>query len=156
MRQKLEQLKIIRTLRSKERRKELQEAQQELARISERFQEKRSEAMATYDAINQAKAPLQGAGGALTRAGIERAKGLADAYTAHYRELNQELTRIRADHGKQKGVVDQKQQALRAAEKAVEQLDHVDEYLAEKEAKEAELQEELQAEVPPKPRWMTS
>ena len=156
MREKLAQLKMIRTLRSKERRKELQEAQQELARISETFEEQRKEAKATYEAIGQAKAPLHGTGSALTIAEIERAKALADAYTAHYRTLNADLTRIRAQHGKQQGVVSEKQQALRDAERAIEQLDHVDEHLAEKEAKEAELQEELQAEAPPKPRWKTS
>lgn len=156
MRDKLAQLKMIRTLRSKERRKELQEAQQELARIADTFEERRNEAQATYEAIGQAKAPLHGAGSALTIAQIERAKALADAYTAHYRTLNADLTRIRAQYGKQQGVVSEKQKALRDAERAVEQLDHVDEHLTEKEAKEAELQEELQAEAPPKPGWKTS
>jgi chromosome segregation ATPase len=155
MREQLAKLKMIRTLRSKERRKELQEAQQELARIADHFEERRGEAQATYEAIGQAKAPLHGAGSALTIAEIERAKGLADAYTAHYRQLNQDLARIRADYSRQQGVVGEKQKAVRDAEKAVEQLDHVDDHLAEQEAKEAELQEELQAEAPPKPRWKT-
>lgn len=49
--------------------------------------------------------------------------------------------------------LDARRAAMRAAESAVEQLAMVDERLAVEEARLAELQDELQSETPPKPRW---
>jgi hypothetical protein len=110
------------------------------------------EAMATYNAMENAKATPP-VGVTLTAVDIERRTQLAQQYARYLEVLDQRLTEADARHRAQKNKVAEAFMTARAADKAVDQLNTIDERLATEEARVAEIQEELQSEILAKPRW---
>ncbi|HSP24295.1 MAG TPA: hypothetical protein VLQ65_03895, partial [Saliniramus sp.] len=113
---------------------------------------KRQEFVETRNAMEQCKAP-PAPGETVTNADIERRAKMARQYNQYLGKLKQQTMNVMKERDQQQKVVAAAQAAMRKAEKAIDQLDTIDEKLAEEEARLAEIQEELQAEILAKPRW---
>lgn len=156
MRDKLAKLATVRTLRAKQRRREYAEAQAEMARKEREVAARMQEIETTRAGLADARSPLHSAGTALDHAEIERRNRLVAGYEGAMLYAQRDAVRAQKARDGFRAELEQRLTALRAAENAVEQLGVVDEKLAAEEARLAELQEELQAETPPKPRWSNS
>jgi hypothetical protein len=152
MRNQIGKLKTIRKLRAEQRQRDYQIARDELAAIKGEMDAMQQEAMATYNAMENAKATPP-VGAMLTAVDIERRTQLAQQYARYLEILDQRLTEADARHRTQKNKVAEAFMTARAADKAVDQLNTIDERLATEEARVAEIQEELQSEIVGKPRW---
>jgi len=152
MRNQISKLKTIRKLRAEQRQREYQIASTELAAIKSELDSLQREAFATYEAMQEAKAPPR-VGETVTVVDIERRKQMAKQY-AHYLDiLDERIREADARHNQQKNKVAAALVTSRAADKAVDQLNTINEKLAIEEARVAEIQEELQSEILAKPRW---
>lgn len=152
MRNQIGKLKTIRKLRAEQRQRDYQIARDELARIKSELDAMQQEAMATYTAMLEAKAPPT-VGETVSAVDIERRAQLAQQYEQYLEVMDQRITEAEAGHKAQKNKVAEALMTSRAADKAVDQLDTIDEKLATEEARVAEIQEELQSEILGKPRW---
>ncbi|TVR08116.1 MAG: hypothetical protein EA385_10755 [Salinarimonadaceae bacterium] len=153
MREKLAQLATVRTLRARQRRREYVEAQAEMARRESDVAEREQEVGATHAGLTEAKSPLHSAGVGLDAAEIERRNDLVSRYEGALLYAKRDAVRARKHRDSFRDELERRRDAMRMAENAVEQLVVVDERLADEEIRIAELQEELQAEAPPKSRW---
>lgn len=156
MRDKLAKLATVRTLRAKQRRSEYVQAQAEMARKEREVAERLQEIDATRAGLAEARNPLHNAGVTLDAAEIERRRQLVARYEGAMLYAQRDAVRAQKARDGFRTELERRRSAMRAAENAVEQLAVVDEKLAADEARIAELQEELQAETPPKPRWSNS
>ncbi len=156
MRDQIGKLKTIRTLRVKQRRSEYQAVRQELSAIEQKMEATRQDFNGTRAALEESRSPMRAAGATLTNADIERRAQLVRQYNTYLNGLKMKMIQIHKQREQKQKAVARALAALRAAERAVDQLDTVDEKLAEEEARLAEIQEELQSEVLAKPRWSTS
>ena len=152
MRNQIGKLKTIRKLRAEQRQRDYQIARDELAAIKNEMDAMQQEAMGTFNAMENAKATPP-VGVTLTAVDIERRTQLAQQYARYLEVLDQRLTEADARHRAQKNKVAEAFMTARAADKAVDQLNTIDERLATEEARVAEIQEELQSEILAKPRW---
>ena len=152
MRAQIGKLKTIRTLRAEQRRREYQSAREQYAALDRQLNAKRQEFVETRNAMEQCKAP-PAPGETVTNADIERRAKMARQYNQYLGKLKQQTMNVMKERDQQQKVVAAAQAAMRKAEKAIDQLDTIDEKLAEEEARLAEIQEELQAEILAKPRW---
>lgn len=156
MRDRLAQLSTVRTLRAKQRRRDYVEAQAEMARREHEVAKRMLEVDATRSGLVDAKSPLHSAGLDFDAAEIERRSQLVARYESAMQSARNDA--IRAQKAKEgfRAELERRRAAMRVADNAVDHLAIVDDRLADDEARFAELQDELQAEVPPKPRWSLS
>ncbi|MCC5979117.1 MAG: hypothetical protein JJU21_13725 [Salinarimonas sp.] len=156
MRAQLQKLKTIRTLRTKQRRREYQNEREKLDSLARQMAEKNQRT----DEVETARAAAGRLGGAsgetFTQTAVIDSQRQKYFYDLQLRELKTAKLRLDRQIKLQEKQVAEAFEALRAAERSAEQLDTFDAELAEREAREAELQEELQTEMPSKPRWKQS
>lgn len=152
MRAQLGKLKTIRTLRAEQRRRDYQSAREQYAALDSRLNAQRQEFVETRNAMEQCKAP-PAPGETVTNADIERRAKMAKQYAQYLGKLKHQIMNVMKERDQQQKVVAAAKAEMRKAEKAIDQLDTIDEKLAEEEARLAEIQEELQSETIAKPRW---
>jgi hypothetical protein len=156
MRAQLQKLKTIRTLRTKQRRREYQNEREKLDSLARQMAEK-NQRTAEVETARAAAGRLGGASGeTFTQTAVIDSQRQKYFYDLQLRELKTAKLRLDRQIKLQETQVAEALEALRAAERSAEQLDTFDAELAEREAREAELQEELQTEMPSKPRWKQS
>lgn len=152
MRNQIGKLKTIRKLRAEQRQREHQIARNELSVIESELNALHKEAADTYAAMQDAKAP-PAVGGTVTVVEIARRAQMAERYSHYLDTLDERIREVDAQCKAQKNKVAETLMTMRAAERAVDQLNTIDEKLGIEEARVAEIQEELQAEILAKPRW---
>ncbi len=152
MRAQIGKLKTIRTLRAEQRRREHQSAREQYAALDSKLNAQRQEFVENRNAMEQCKAP-PAPGETVTNADIERRAQMAKQYAQYLGKLKQQIVNVMKERDQQQKVVAAAKAEMRKADKAIDQLDTIDEKLAEEEARLAEIQEELQAETIAKPRW---
>lgn len=156
MRAQLQKLMRVRTLRTKQRRREYQGERDKLTALEAQMAQN-AQSISKAEAAAAAAGRLGGTSGdTFTQTAVIDSQRQRYFYELQLRELRG--ARLRLDHQikHQTQKVEEAFEALRAAEKSNEQLDKFDAELAGKEAREAELQEELQTEMPSKPAWKQS
>jgi hypothetical protein len=154
MRSQIKKLKTIRTLRAEQRRREYQAQRQALDGFDNQLNQMRQEFIDTRGAMEQCKAP-PAPGETVTNVDIDRRASMARQYEQYMNTLKMRIMNTMKQREKQQVVVAEALATMRAAEKAIDQLDTIDEKLADEEARLAEIQEELQMEILAKPRWST-
>jgi hypothetical protein len=153
MRDQLQKLMTVRALRAKQRRRDYQAEREKLAAMEQELADNARRAGAA-EAARAAAGRIGGTSGAVyTQATVNDAERQKYFYDLQLRDLRTARLRIDRKITAQRKQVEQAFEAVREAERSAEQLDTFDAELAEKEAREAELQEELQTETPPKPSW---
>lgn len=154
MRSQIGKLKTIRTLRAEQRRREYQAERQKLDGFDKQLNQMRQDFVDTRTAMEQCKAP-PAPGETVTNVDIDRRANMARQYEQYMNTLKLRIMRTMKQREKQQSIVAEALVTMRAAEKAIDQLDTIDEKLAAEEARLAEIQEELQMEILAKPRWST-
>lgn len=156
MRAQLQKLMTIRTLRTKQRRRDYQTERNNLGALTQEMAQN-AQRISQAEAAAAAAGRLGSASGdTFTQTAVIDSQRQRYFYDLQLRELKTAKLRLDRQIKLQEKKVAEAYEALRAAEKSAEQLDTFDAELAEKEAREAELQEELQTETPSKPRWKQS
>ena len=156
MRAQLQKLMTIRTLRTKQRRRDYQGERNNLGALTQEMAQN-AQRISQAEAAAAAAGRLGSASGdTFTQTAVIDSQRQRYFYDLQLRELKTAKLRLDRQIKLQEKKVAEAYEALRAAEKSAEQLDTFDAELAEKEAREAELQEELQTETPSKPRWKQS
>jgi flagellar biosynthesis chaperone FliJ len=154
MRSQIGKLKTIRTLRAEQRRREHQAERQKLDGLDSQLNQMRQEFIDARAAMEQCKAP-PAPGETVTNADIARRASMASQYEQYMNTLKLQIMKTMKQREKQQIAVAAALATMRAAEKAIDQLETIDEKLAAEEARLAEIQEELQMEILAKPRWST-
>jgi len=154
MRAQIGKLKTIRKLRAEQRRREYQAERQKLDEWDNQLNQLRREFVDTRNAMELCKAP-PAPGETVTNVDIERRANMARQYERYLNALKLRTMKAMKQREKQQIVVAEALTTMRAAEKAIDQLDTIDEKLALEEERLAEIQEELQSEILAKPRWST-
>ena len=153
MRAQLQKLMTVRTLRMKQRRRDYQAEREKLETLKDSLAET-SQRAGEIEAARAAVGRFASAhGDVFTHAAVTDAQRQRQFYDMQLRELRSTKIRLDRQIRQQEQSVAEAFETLRAAERATEQLQTFDAELAEKEARDAEMQEELQTETPPKPRW---
>ncbi|KPQ11460.1 MAG: hypothetical protein HLUCCO17_06025 [Saliniramus fredricksonii] len=156
MRAQLQKLMTIRTLRTKQRRRDYQNERNNLDALTQQMAQNTAR-IGEVEAARASAGRLGSASGeTFTQTAVIDSQRQRYFYDLQLRDLKTAKLRLDRQIKLQEKKVAEAHEALRAAEKSAEQLDTFDAELAEKEAREAELQEELQTEMPSKPRWKQS
>lgn len=156
MRTQLEKLRTVRNMRTRQRRRDCQIEREKL----EGLQRDLAENDRRTGEIEAARASTgrlgRASGDTFTQTAVIDSQRQKFFYDLQLRELKTAKLRLDRQVKQQENQVAEAFEALRTAERSAEQLDTFDAELAEREAREAALQEELQAEMPSKPRWKQS
>jgi hypothetical protein len=150
MRHKIRQLQTIREVRVQARQREHAASRQEVATVERLVRELRAEYADVMRAIESGAVPVGGLGETVTATDIDDRNRLTANYKAYVKVLERRGAELMKRKRAAAEAFEQTAAALRNAERAVEQLGVVDGHLAEEEARQAEIQEELQAEFRPK------